>query len=86
MKAVIIASLCLAACDQQSTPEREESFAERAANQRARDNPAGAFQMMPAGQDNDLVLLDTRTGTLRRCWFRVNDQLKITCGDPYTPS
>lgn len=81
--ACAIAAACgLTACGK-SWDDRQVEIAERIKADRARDYPVGAFQMVPASDGaggQDLYLLDTRTGSLRRCWFAVDKSLTVTCG------
>ena len=46
----------------------------------------GRYQMVIGGPENeDIFLLDTESGTLRKCWFAVSDSTKVSCGDPHSP-
>lgn len=79
MKAIIALALCatLAGCDRPESSEPKETVTITRA-----ELPVGRFKMLPAGKEgNDIFLLDTVNGNLRRCWFGVKEQLKITCGD-----
>lgn len=83
MKWVLIPLIALAGCD---LPNATTTKADDAKSVYASEHPAGRFQMLAAGKDGeDVFLLDTTNGTMRRCWFQIKDQLKITCGDPTPP-
>lgn len=87
MKAVsIFATLVLSACSQQSGADKQDEIARRVAENRLRDNPAGAYQMVAAKGGEDIFLLDTRNGVLRRCWFGTGNPLTVSCGDPSAPA
>ena len=59
---------------------------DRALAQQADDSPAGRYQMLPGGKEGeDIFLLDTQSGVLRRCWYGVKDQLTVNCGKPSAP-
>lgn len=79
-----IAAACLLVGCNQSWADRQSEIAERVAEDRSRDYPVGAYQMVAASDGvggQDIYLLDTRTGSLRRCWFAVDKSLTVTCGE-----
>ena len=80
--AALAALVLLAGCDSPPAPEGEDAM-DKAAARFALENPVGRFQMLPGGRvGEDIFLLDSRNGSLRRCWFAVKGGLKVNCGDP----
>ena len=77
MLGIVCGALALAACGQKDcTPPTIIPSLPTA-------SPGGRFQIMPGGTTGeDVFLLDTTTGSLRRCWFDVKQKLTVVCGEP----
>jgi len=74
VKPLVLATILLAGCSQANEAKPETEIEVR---------PVGRFQMLPATDDSeDIIVLDTRYGVLRRCWFKPKDELNLMCGHP----
>jgi len=80
-RVAIMACLLLSSCNAPEAITGDDA-ADRASTRYAIENPIGRYQMLPGGKDGeDIFLLDSRTGALRRCWFALKS-LNVNCGDP----